>query len=156
MLKFTLLFTAGSVVSYLLTLLTDSFQAFAYPLAAPNIIGHLGFQLFLSGPSEELIFRAFSMTLLSLMIRKRMMNGKVSYANLIAAVIFGMAHMCFSFSPFSVQFGSFQVILSIVLGIFYGDCYEKTKSMYYPMLMHSISNIVTVSISILGTYVTSK
>jgi len=155
-LKFTLIFTVGSVASYLLTLLTDSFQAFAYPLTASNIIGYLGFQMLLSGPSEELIFRAFAMTMLSLMIRKRMMNGKVSYANLIAAVIFGMAHMRFSFSPFSVQFSSFQVILSIVLGIFYGDCYEKTKSMYYPMMMHSISNIVMVGISILGTYATSR
>jgi len=155
-LKFALMFTAGSVVSYLLALLTGSFQAFAYPLTAPNIIGHLGFQLFLSGPSEELIFRAFAITLLSLMIRKRTMNGKVSYVNLIAAVIFGMAHMRFSFSPFSVQFSSFQVILSIVLGFFYGDCYEKTKSMYYPMMMHSISNIAMVGISILGTSVTNR
>jgi membrane protease YdiL (CAAX protease family) len=110
----------------------------------------------LSGPSEELIFRAFAMTMLSLVISKRMMNGKVSYTNLIAAVIFGMAHMRFALSPFSVQFSSFQVILSIVLGLFYGDCYEKTKSMYYPMMMHSISNIVMVGISILGTCVASR
>lgn len=155
-LKFSLIFTVGSVASYLLTFLNDSFQAFAYPLTAPNIIGYLGFQLLLSGPSEELIFRAFAITMLSLMIKKRMMNGKISYANLIAAVIFGMAHMRFSFSPFSVQFSTFQVILSIVLGIFYGDCYEKAKSMYYPMLMHSISNIVMVSISILGTFISGK
>lgn len=155
-LKFTLIFTVGSVASYLLTFLTDSFQPFAYPLTAPNIISYLGFQLLLSGPSEELIFRAFAMTMLSLVISKRMMNGKVSYTNLIAAVIFGMAHMRFALSPFSVQFSSFQVILSIVLGLFYGDCYEKTKSMYYPMMMHSISNIVMVGISILGTCVASR
>lgn len=154
--KFTVIFTVGSVVSYLLAVLTDSFQAFAYPLTAPNIVGHMGFQLLLSGPSEELIFRAFAMTMLSLMVSKRMMNGKFSYANLIAAVIFGMAHMRFSFYPFSVQFSSFQVILSIVLGVFYGDCYEKAKSMYYPMMMHSITNIVMVGISILGTLLASR
>jgi len=155
-LKFTLIFTGGTVVSCLLAFLTDSFHAFAYPMTAHNIAGHLGFQLLLSGPSEELIFRAFAITLLSLVVKKRIMNGKISYANLIAAVIFGLAHISFSLAPFAVQFSTYQVILAIVLGIFYGDCYEKTKSIYYPMMMHSISNIVMVSISILATYFTSR
>ena len=151
-LSFTLIFGAGSLVTHLLMVLTSSFQQFAYPLTATNIIGQLSFQLLLSGPSEELIFRAFAITMLALVIRNRVFNGKASSANVIAAVIFGLAHMSFSFAPFAVVYNPFQVALSIVLGFFYGDCYEKSRSVYYPMIMHSISNVVMVGLTIIATF----
>ncbi len=152
-LSFTLIFGAGSLGTHLLMVLTNSFQQFAYPLTTTNIIGQLSFQLLLSGPSEELIFRAFAITMLALVIKNRVFNGKASAANIIGAVIFGLAHMSFSFAPFVVSYNSFQVVLSIVLGFFYGDCYEKSNSMYYPMVMHSISNIVMVSFTIIATFI---
>lgn len=152
-LSFTLIFGAGSLASHLLTILTGSFQKFPYPLTATNIIGQLSFQLLLSGPSEELIFRAFAITMLALVIKDRVFKGKASAANIIAAVIFGLAHMSFSFAPFAVSYDPFQVVMSIVLGYFYGDCYEKSKSMYYPMMMHSISNVVMVGFSIIASYI---
>lgn len=148
---FTLVFGVGSLASHVLTILTSSFQPFAYPLSATNIIGQLSFQLLLSGPSEELIFRAFAITMLALFIKKRFFNNKASGANIIAAVIFGLAHVGFSFAPFAVSYSLFQVILSVVLGYFYGDCYEKSKSMYYPMIMHSISNIFMVGYTVIAT-----
>ena len=64
--------------------------------------------------------------MLSLFIRNRLLKGKVSSANLIAAGIFGLAHVNVSFAPFSVNYSLYQVAMSIVLGLFYGDCYEKT------------------------------
>ncbi|WP_422122363.1 CPBP family intramembrane glutamic endopeptidase [Planococcus sp. X10-3] len=154
--SFTIIFGAGSLVSHVLTILTGSFQHFPYPLAASNILGQLSFQLFLSGPSEELIFRAFAITMLGIVIKNRWFKGKVSAANIIAAVIFGLAHMSFSFAPFAVVYNPFQVVMAIVLGLFYGDCYEKTKSIYYPMMMHSISNIVMVGLTIIATFVLSR
>ncbi|MFO7612035.1 MAG: type II CAAX endopeptidase family protein [Clostridia bacterium] len=150
-LRFTLIFGLGSLASHVLTILTNSFQPFAYPLTATNIIGQMGFQLLLSGPSEELIFRAFAITMLTLLFKNRIINAKISNANIIAAVIFGLAHVGFSFAPFEIRYSLFQVILAIVLGIFYGDCYEKTKSIYYPMMMHSISNIIMVGFSIIAS-----
>jgi uncharacterized protein len=111
-LSFTLIFGAGSLGTHLLMILTSSFQQFAYPLTATNIIGQLSFQLLLSGPSEELIFRAFAITMLALVIKNRVFNGKASAANIIAAVIFGLAHMSFSFAPFAVIYNPFQVVLS--------------------------------------------
>jgi uncharacterized protein len=151
-LMFTLIFGAGSVVSHLITVLTGSFQQFGYPLTATNIVGQMSFQLLLSGPSEELIFRAFAITMLALLIKGRVFHGKVSYANIIAAVIFGLAHVNFSFAPFEVRYNLFQVILSVTLGLFYGDCYEKSKSMVYPMMMHSISNVIMVGLAIVLTF----
>ncbi|MDW7657126.1 MAG: CPBP family intramembrane glutamic endopeptidase [Bacillota bacterium] len=150
---FTLVFSAGSLVSHLIMYLTGSLQQFAYPLTATNITGYLSFQLLLSGPSEELIFRAFAITMLALVVKKRILNGKASLANIFAALIFGVAHVGFSFAPFSINFSLLQVILAVVLGFFYGDCYEKTRSIYYPMMMHSISNVVMVGLSILATWI---
>ncbi len=150
-LRFTLIFGAGSLVSHVLLLLTGSLQQFEYPLTAANITGQLAFQLFLSGPSEELIFRAFAITMLALVIRGRIFGGKISIPNMIAAIIFGLAHVSFSFDPLAAGYNPMQVILSVILGIFYGDCYEKTKSMYYPMMMHSISNVIMVSLTVIAT-----
>ena len=151
-LSFTLIFGAGSLVSHVITILTSSFQPFQYPLTATNIFGQMGFQLLLSGPSEELIFRAFAITMLAIVIRGRFLKGKISYANFIAAIIFGLAHVGVSFAPLSLDYNLFQVILSIILGIFYGDCYEKTGSVLYPMIMHSISNVIMVGFTIMATF----
>lgn len=152
-LSFTLIFAVGSVATHLLMVIAGSFQPFDYPLTVNNIIGQMSFQLFLSGPSEELIFRAFAITMLALVIKGRVFNGKASVANIIAAVIFGLAHVGFLFAPFEVRYNLFQVILSITLGFFYGDCYEKSGSMYYPMLMHSISNIVMVGLTVTASFI---
>ncbi len=150
-LKFALIFGAGSLVNHIIVILIGSFQPFQYPLTSINIFGYLGFQLLLSGPSEELIFRAFAITMLALVVKGRCLKGKISYANIIAAIIFGLAHVSFSFAPFALNYTLYQVILAISLGIFYGDCFEKSGSVFYPMIMHSISNIIMVSLTIIAT-----
>ena len=152
-LLFTMIFGAGSVVTHIATILSGAFQPFQYSLTTTNIFGQMGFQLLLSGPSEELIFRAFAITMLALFIRGRFFKGKISCANLIAAVIFGLAHVGISFDPFSLTYHPFQVILSIILGIVYGDCYEKTGSVLYPIILHSISNVVMVGLTIIATFI---
>jgi membrane protease YdiL (CAAX protease family) len=162
---FALIFAGYMVVSLLITILTGSFQGFQYPLNARNISSQLGFQLLLSGPSEELIFRAFAMTMLGLLITGTLTRGEMGFGrvitsifggdlsivNMIAAVIFGLAHVRFSFNPLSASFSTGQVIYSIILGLFYGVAYERSGSMIYPMMMHSISNVVAVGMSIVAT-----
>lgn len=168
---FALIFIGYVVVQRLIILLlTGALPVFWHPLTARNIIGQLGFQLLLSGPSEELIFRAFAITMLGLLVQGvvfrnqdagpgkaafKIFGGQLSVANLIAAVIFGLAHMRFTFAPFSVSFDTGQVIVSVILGLFYGVCYERSKSMIYPMLMHSFSNVVVVTISVITGFVYS-
>ncbi|MDZ4131637.1 MAG: CPBP family intramembrane glutamic endopeptidase [Dethiobacteria bacterium] len=152
-LTFTLIFGAGSLANYVIAILAGSFQPFLYPLTLTNVFGQLGFQLLLSGPSEELIFRAFAITILALVVKGRFLKGKVSYANFTAAIIFGLAHVGFSFAPLALNYTLYQVILAISLGIFYGDCFEKSGSIFYPMMMHSISNIIMVSLTIIATLI---
>lgn len=150
-LKFLLYFGIYSVGGFLTVFLTNSFKEFTYPMSATNIIGQISFQLLLSGPSEELIFRAFAMTMLATVIKGSILKGKVSLANIIAAVIFGLAHVSVSIAPFKISYSFFQVIYATALGLFYGNCYEKSRSVYYPMILHSLSNLVMVGITIVVT-----
>jgi uncharacterized protein len=162
---FMLIFTGYTAVVMLIFILTGGFQPFPYPLTARNIGGYLGFQLLLTGPSEELIFRAFAMTMLGLLITgvaaqgetgfgrviTRMLGGKLTAVNLIAALIFGLAHVRFNFNPISVEYSLGQVLYSIGLGLLYGVCYERSGSMIYPMIMHSFSNVAMVGATVIAS-----
>ncbi len=141
------------LVSLIIIFLTGSFAVFDAPLTFRNIFGYLGFQLFLSGPVEELIFRAFAITMLGLMVKGGVFKGKISTANIIAAIIFGLAHVRWELFPFSASYDLFQVIYATGLGIVYGVCYEKTKSMIYPMVMHSINNVAAVGATIIAGFI---
>jgi len=60
------------------------------------------------------------------------------------ALLFAVAHISWSFNPFSISAGWVQLILSIFLGLWYGVAYQKSKSIVYPIAMHSIWNVVMV------------
>lgn len=141
------------IVALFIIFFVGSFQVFPYPLTLRNMVGQLGFQLFLSGPSEELIFRGFSITMLALLLKGAVFHKKISAANIIACVLFGLAHVRFSFFPFSLSYNAFQVFYSMGIGLLYGLCYEQSESMIYPMIMHSMSNVVAVGLSIIAGFV---
>ena len=147
--RFTLIFGIYTIAVFTLLILTDNVQPFNYPLTARNIFGQLSFQLLLSGPSEELIFRAFAITMFSSILKKRFLNGRVSAANLLAAVIFGIAHIGLSYIPLELYYDPLQIIYSIVLGLIYGDCFERTGGIYFPMIMHSMTNVIMVGATII-------
>jgi uncharacterized protein len=148
---FALIFVAYTAVSMVIVLVTGTFQTFPYPLTTRNIAGQLAFQLLLSGPSEELIFRGFAITMLALALRGSILNGKVSVANIVAALVFGLAHVAIAIGPFELTYSPFQVVYAVALGVFYGICYERSRSVIYPMMMHSISNVVAVGVSAVAT-----
>ena len=150
---FALIFAAYILVSLIIVYVAGTFNTFPYPLTSRNILGQLGFQLFLSGPSEELIFRAFAITMLFLYIKGGFIKGKLSSANIIAAIIFALAHVRFEFFPFSLSYDPFQLVYAAALGLAYGICYERSKSIIYPMIMHSMSNVAAVGVSILAGFI---
>ncbi|PKK98973.1 MAG: hypothetical protein CVV57_03975 [Tenericutes bacterium HGW-Tenericutes-2] len=147
---FFMIYTVGAFGSMILM---GGFQPFQYPLTGLNITGYLGFQLLLSGPSEELIFRAFAITIFAFLITDKRLNKHISYANLFAAIIFGLAHVYIRFSPFEINYTVFQVVYATVLGYFYGDCYEKSKSVIYPMIMHSFTNVVMIGLTVILSFI---
>ena len=119
-----------------------------YPLNFTNVAGQVGFQLLLSGSSEEILFRALPIILLVYSFREsrtiRIKGLEISLANIIAAVLFTLAHVSWSLNPFSVSASWIQLILSMVLGLWYGIAYQESKSIMYPIAMHSIWNVVMV------------
>ena len=117
-----------------------------YPLNFKNIAGQLGFQLLLSGSSEEVLFRVLPITLMAYSFQKSKVEKlNISYENIIAALLFTLAHVSWSFNPFSISASWVQLTLSMVLGLWYGVAYQKSKSIIYPIAMHSIWNVVMVA-----------
>lgn len=151
--KFMGFFSIYTFFAFLSVVLLGNFEPFQYPLTLLNIAGYLGFQLFMSGPSEELIFRAFAITLAGMVIPQRVFKGRLSLATIYATIIFGIAHMAIGFFPFSISYSPFQVVYAMVLGIFYGDVYEKSQSFVYPMIMHSFTNVLMMGITIILSFI---
>ena len=143
--RFTVFFFLYTVVVLSISTLLSGVMTLPFTLNARNLGGYLSFQLLMSGPSEELIFRAFLMTVLGVVIHSRLLGGKLSTVNLIAALVFVVAHIGIQFTPFSLSYDPMQLLYSFALGVIYGDCYERTRSVVYPMALHSISNVISVS-----------
>lgn len=147
---FTLIITGYTIINYILGYGVGAINDYAYPLTPQNILGTLGFQLFLSGPSEEILFRALPMTLLVGLTGKyteiKIYKYRITLEVLIAALLFGIAHIGWSLYPLSVSIDYFQVGYAFVLGYVYGKAFKESKSVLYPMMMHSISNVAMVGI----------
>ncbi len=114
----------------------DFFRTFAFSVTMPGI-------------SEEIVFRAMVMGILSFAWEGKIMIGKVqiSHANLIAAGIFAFAHVYFTLDPFAiVYYNIMQLAFAFFLGLFYGVMFEKTKSLLGPILAHNASDGLAVII----------
>ena len=147
--KFSFYFFIYTVVVMGIMVLSADRVTMPFPLNLRNSVGYLSFQLLMSGPSEEIIFRSFIMTILGAFISHKILKGHLSLTNVIAAFVFMVAHIGFQFSPFSMSYEPMQLLYSFVLGVIYGICFEKTRSVYYPMVLHSISNVISVSLVML-------
>ncbi|NLY96551.1 MAG: CPBP family intramembrane metalloprotease [Clostridiaceae bacterium] len=136
--------TIISVIGYF----SNQIMQYDYPLTCANVIGSLSFQLFLSGPSEEILFRALPISIIACFIPSekgiRISKLHISWAIVISAVFFALAHIKWTVNPFSASFNYMQLLLSFVLGIMYGIVYQKSKSVIYPMMMHSFTNVAVV------------
>lgn len=154
-LKYFAFFSLGvlifAIILYSIGISLGLTQLAQYPLNTRNILGTLGFQLFLSGTSEELLFRALPIVLLLQFTKSGLKIGKlnISLAILLAAILFMIAHIGWSISPFNINADPMQLVQSLVFAIFYGKAFEKSGSILYPMLMHSASNVIMVGIGYL-------
>ena len=130
------------LISYIVGYSLNTIVPYAYELNISNVLGTLGFQLFLSGTSEEILFRALPITVLGGVIGK----DKKGYAFIIviASVLFSAAHIQWTLFPVSLTFSWFQLIYAFILGIAYGLTYVKSESIIYPMIMHGLSNFFMV------------
>lgn len=120
-------------------------QAFDFPLTPKNILGTLGFQLFLSGTSEEILYRALPVTVLVYVFGKNIqIKGDFTLEVILASFLFTAAHIEWSLFPFSADFNLSQLFYAFAMGTVSGIVYQQSRSILYPMLMHSISNVLMV------------
>lgn len=117
----------------------DAIAEYDYELNAINVLGTLGFQLFLSG-TEELIFRVLPIGCFKVIWNK---GGKVADATilLITSLLFMISHIHFGNSLSSQCYG---LLLVFIHGLLYGIAYLKTNSIVYPIIMHGVSNVISV------------
>ncbi len=117
-----------------------------------SFFGELGFRAFIVGLSEETLFRAFPITILIVFWNRRIniFRFTISQAGIIAAVIFCYAHIGYYVYPFQItHFNVVQLFTAAGLGLFYAIVFEETKSILYPIIIHSISDVIPV----LGVFV---
>jgi len=131
------------LISYVVGYSLNTIVPYEYELNISNVLGTLGFQLFLSGTSEEILFRALPITVLGGVICKDNKRGYV-FIIVIASVLFSVAHIRWTLLPVSLTFSWFQLIYAFILGIAYGLTYVKSESIIYPMIMHGLSNFFMV------------
>lgn len=119
---------------------------FDYPLTRRNILGTWAFQLFLSGPAEEIVYRALPVTLLVLVFGRNIpVSENVTLEVVLAALLFAVAHIGWTISPFAItELNISGVVYAFGMGILNGVVYQKSRSVLYPMLMHSASNVLMV------------
>jgi membrane protease YdiL (CAAX protease family) len=142
---FTLAFLIISIAQHTIMVVNNQLPVYAFPLNAKNILGTLGFQLLLSGPAEEVVFRALPIILLTYSFGKSIkIKGNLTLEVLLASVLFAFAHINWSLMPFTFEVNYFQIIYAFVLGIIQGIVYQRCKSILYPVLMHSFSNVLMV------------
>ncbi len=138
-------FTVVTLITHILMYINNQLPTYGFPLNKNNIIGTLGFQLFLSGPSEEILFRALPITMLVYVFGNRVyIRGHITLEVIIASFLFSIAHMEWSLSPFTIDADLFQLLYAFVLGTIQGIAYQESQSVLYPMLMHSLANVLMV------------
>jgi len=152
--KYLALFTAAfaiiSLALHIFMYVNNQLPSYSFPLDKRNIIGTLGFQLFLSGPSEEVVFRALPITVLIYAFGKSIpVKGNITLEVILASVLFSFAHISWSLSPFMIKIDFFQIFYAFALGTIQGTVYQRTRSIFYPILMHSISNVLMVGMGYL-------
>ncbi len=142
-LKYTVIFCSVIAVYYLtiyiIGSITDTINVYDYELNKINITGHLAFQLLISGPSEEILFRALPIAVYIHFLRSDSKKNRV-IAVVLSALLFAAAHI--NFRELTVSW--FQVCYAFALGLAYGFVLVRSKSVVYPMIMHSVSNVVSV------------
>ncbi|MFI2753660.1 lysostaphin resistance A-like protein [Cellulomonas sp. P22] len=113
--------------------------------------GQLAFQLLLSGPSEELVFRALPIAVLaalgSVVVVRR---WGLRLEALVAAVLFSLAHVTVTLGTWQTSADGQQLAFALVLGAVQGVVFQRSRSVLYPMAIHSISNVIVTVVRIAG------
>lgn len=142
---FTAIFAGVTLICHILMLIYNMLPVYDFPLNKNNILGTLGFQLLLSGPAEEILYRALPITMLVYILGKSVkVKWDITLETIIASFLFAIAHAKWSLFPITFEANYFQLFYAFVLGTIAGKAYQESHSIIYPMFIHSISNVLMV------------
>lgn len=142
---YTVVLVGITLIVHVLMMISGSLPVYDFPLNRRNIMGTLCFQLFLTGPAEELLYRALPITIIvSALGRSTNVKWGITLETTIAAFLFAIAHAKWSLFPFTFKADCFQLLYAFAQGIIAGKAYQDSHSIIYPMLLHSISNVLMV------------
>jgi uncharacterized protein len=141
---FALFFSLGMLLFGILPMLVfHRLPTVSFNLNPRNVAGALGFYYLLSGLGEEPLFRGFVMTVLLVCWTREFKVGRLimPVAGLWATLIFMLAHINFTLSPFRItQFLPQQQLFCLGLGLYYALAFYRTRSLLCPVLAHGFSN----------------
>ena len=142
---FTLIYLGIVLLRRLPDLIAGTAPSYGYPLTAENMAGVMGFQLLLSGSGEEPLFRGLVMIVLGKYWTgtHRIGSVEIPTVGIVATILFMLAHVGFSFSPFAVtHFSLSQQIMAMGLGLYYAIVFHRTGSLVGPIISHGYSNAI--------------
>lgn len=100
---YTAAFAGVTLICHVLMLVSKTLPVYDFPLNRASILGTLGFQLFLSGPVEEILFKAIPITVLVRVWGKNIETKRaITLETVIAVFLFTAAHTKPSLSQFSI------------------------------------------------------
>jgi uncharacterized protein len=135
------------VVSWLWVYALQWEFTFPYAPTQSNVLGKTCFQLFFSGPSEELLYRALNLTVLLQVARstwpQRLPLGTTLAVGL-SVIIFMGDHINFILTPVPhiTHLNLLQLATCLVFGLFYAWLFLRFRTIFAPMLAHSLLNVV--------------
>lgn len=142
---FCALILAYYLIVYIIGYFTQSIGTYNYELNRVNVIGTLGFQLLLSGPSEEILFRSLPVVLYQHTLKSDKKSDQ-ALTVVLSSLLFAAAHVNVN------NFSWIQVCYAFVLGLVFGYTFIRSESVVYPMVIHSISNVISVGSCYLYMY----
>lgn len=111
-----------------------------------NTAGRMLFQLGFSGPSEELLYRSLNLGVLLYFARKAIANrgAATGLAVVLSIVIFMVDHINFTLTPaFAITYFNWaQQVTALIFGLFYAWLFLRYRTVFAPMVAHSLLNCV--------------
>lgn len=142
---FTAVLTAVSLAYHVYLYVSGQPLSYDFALNSRNVLGTLGFQLLLSGTAEEVVYRALPITVLVYALSRSVkLRGSITLEIVLTSLLFSLAHVKWSLFPFSVDASISQLIYAFAIGTVQGIAYQESRSIIYPILMHSVSNVLMV------------
>ncbi len=117
-----------------------------FPIGSKKIYSAVGQDaLMLNAFAEEPLYRSFVILVLLKYREKeiKLFSATVSHAVIISAFIFMFAHISFSIYPFEITYvDPLQLGMTLCTGLIFGIAFEKTKSLFAPVVLHSYTNVI--------------